>query len=111
MNNEVWSQLEFFLLNLRCADMSREGYIRLNSCREAKKKLDGLRVQYKMFSLQISEMQRNFFEAYLEEMEKVSFEEQQEAYCQGIADCIRALEGLNLLLTDESVEKAVEKLR
>ena len=41
----------------------------------------------------------------------VSFEEQQEAYCQGIMNCVQILVGLGLLEMNGKITQAIEKLK
>lgn len=59
----------------------------------------------------LSELQQRAICNYIEQMQAVSFEEQQEAYCQGVIDCVQILSGLGLLESDEKIKRAIEKLK
>lgn len=59
----------------------------------------------------LSELQQRTICNYIEQMQTVSFEEQQEAYCQGIIDCVQILSGLGLLETDGKIEGTIKKLK
>ena len=59
----------------------------------------------------LSELQQKTICNYIEQIQAVSFEEQQEAYCQGIIDCVQILSGLGLLESDGKIERAIEKLK
>lgn len=50
-------------------------------------------------------------EEYVTQLQKASFEEQQEAYCQGIVDTLQILSGLQLLPMNENVQNIIKKLR
>ena len=41
----------------------------------------------------------------------MSFEEQQEAYCQGIIDTLQILSGMGLLPINEDIQKLIEKMQ
>lgn len=110
MENQVWEKVILFLKELRCEDIKRKSIIHLDSCQREKKDLEMFRKMWEREEKNLSETQQKTISNYIEQMQAVSFEEQQEAYCQGIIDCIQMLSGLGLLQTDGKIRHAVEKI-
>ena len=50
-------------------------------------------------------------QGYIEQLKQVSFEEQQEAYCQGIVDTLQIMSGLQLIPMNENIQKLIKKLQ
>lgn len=111
MSNEVWERVAEFLMDLRCSDMQRESRIHLDGCVNEKKKLRGLKDEYVKTCANISVKEQEVIEEYMFQLQRVSFEEQQEAYCQGIVDTLQILSGLQLIPMNENIQKLIEKLR
>lgn len=110
MENQVWVKVSLFLKELRCEDIKRNSIIHLESCQKEKKALKIFRQVWEKEQKNLSELQQRTICNYIEQMQTVSFEEQQEAYCQGIIDCVQILSGLGLLETDGKIEGTIEKL-
>ena len=97
MENQIWEKVALFLKELRCEDIKRSSIIHLDSCRNEKEYLKELKKVYDKEIVNLpKEQKKNIFD-YMEQLQVVSFEEQQEAYCQGIMDCVQILVGLGLL--------------
>lgn len=111
MSNEVWERVVEFLVDLRCSDMQRKSLVHLDSCNIEKEKLNALKAEYAKTCSSISLEKQKAIEEYVVQLRQVSFEEQQEAYCQGIVDTIQILSGLQLLPINENIHKLIEKLR
>lgn len=82
MKNEIWEKVLTFLMDLRCSEMQRKSRIDLESCVAEKKKLEILQKEYTRIKEVLSEKDRMALQEYVEQLKQVSFEEQQEAYCQ-----------------------------
>ena len=104
MENEVVKQVLDFLKELRCTNVQRESLIHLESCKMEKKLLQEMTVGYHEVMNQCNKEQRTIIEQYVEQLKSVSFEEQQEAYCQGMVDAVQILAGLHLLVGSKSIE-------
>ena len=104
MENEVLKQVLDFLKELRCTNMQRESLVRLESCNTEKKLLQEMKIGYYEVVNQCNKEQRMIMEQYVEQLKAVSFEEQQEAYCQGLVDAVQILAGLHLLAGSKPVE-------
>lgn len=111
MSNEVWERVVEFLVDLRCSDMKRESLVHLDSCNIEKEKLNALKAEYAKTCSSISVEKQKAIEEYVVQLRQVSFEEQQEAYCQGIVDTLQILSGLQLLSMNGNVQKLIETLR
>ncbi len=111
MENQVWVKVSLFLKELRCEDIKRNSIIHLESCQKEKKALKIFRQVWEKEQKNLSELQQRAICNYIEQMQAVSFEEQQEAYCQGVIDCVQILSGLGLLESDEKIKRAIEKLK
>lgn len=111
MENQVWEKTVLFLKELRCEDIKRNSIIHLDSCQHEKECLKTLRETYDREVASLSEAQQKIIADYMEQVQVVSFEEQQEAYCQGIIDCVQMLSGLGVLETDGKLMQVIEKLK
>lgn len=111
MESQVWVKVSLFLKELRCEDIKRNSIIHLESCQKEKKALKIFRQVWEKEQKNLSELQQRTICNYIEQIQAVSFEEQQEAYCQGIIDCVQILSGLGLLESDEKIKRAIEKLK
>lgn len=88
MRNEVWEKVADFLQELRCSDMQRTGLVHLDNCIAEKEKLKLSKAQYVKCLDNISAREQEMIEEYVIQLQQVAFEEQQEAYCQGIVDLL-----------------------
>ena len=111
MESQVWVKVSLFLKELRCEDIKRNSVIHLESCQKEKKALKIFRQVWEKEQKNLSELQQRAICNYIEQMQAVSFEEQQEAYCQGVIDCVQILSGLGLLESDEKIKRAIEKVK
>lgn len=110
MRNEVWEKVVDFLQELRCSDMQRFGLVHLDNCITEKEKLKLSKAQYLKSLDNISAQEQEIIEEYVMQLQQVAFEEQQEAYCQGIVDALQILSGLQLIPINENIENLIKKL-
>ena len=111
MRNEVWEKVTDFLQELRCSDMQRTGLVHLDNCIAEKEKLKLSKAQYVKCLDNISAQEKEIIEEYVMQLQQVAFEEQQEAYCQGIVDALQILSGLQLIPINENIQNLIKKLR
>lgn len=111
MENQIWQKAALFLKELRCEDIKRNSIIHLDSCQYEKEYLETLKETYDREVASLSEAQQKIIADYMEQVQVVSFEEQQEAYCRGIIDCVQILSGMGLLKTDRKLMQAIENLK
>lgn len=111
MENQIWEKVALFLKELRCEDIKRSSIIHLDSCENEKEYLKELKEIYDKEIARLSEKHKKSISDYMEQLQVISFEEQQEAYCQGIIDCIQMLFGLGVLTEDKKIMQAIEKIK
>lgn len=97
MGNEVTEKLVLFLQNLRCEDAGRETLVHLAGSKREKENLRDLRTGYEELKERMPASDKDYLEKYMEQAERVAFEEQQEAYLQGTG-VIRASEKVENLI-------------
>lgn len=111
MRNEVMEKLEIFLQNLRCEDGKRETLVHLQSCQTEAQKLKKQEQRCRLTLKKLDSFEREILEAYIEQIKAVAFEEQQEAYLQGMVDIVQILSGMGILSGSPNVEKIINKIK
>ena len=53
---------------------------------------------------------KDYLEKYMEQVERVAFEEQQEAYLQGLLDAFQILQGMGVIRASEKVENLIRQI-
>ena len=110
MENEVMEKLVLFLQNLRCENVNRETLVHLAGCKREKEGLRNLRTGYEELKERMSVSDKDLLEKYMEQAERVAFEEQQEEYLQGIMDAFQVLEGLGVIRASEKIENLIKHI-
>ena len=110
MENEVMEKLVLFLQILRCENVNRETRVHLASCKREKENLRNLRTGYEELKERMSVSDKDLLEKYMEQAERAAFEEQQEAYLQGIMDAFQVLEGLGVIRVSKKIENLIKHI-
>lgn len=110
MENEVMEKLVLFLQNLRCENVNRETLVHLTGCKREKENLSNLQTVYEELKTRMLPYDKNCLVKYMEQAERVAFEEQQEAYLQGIMDAFQVLEGLGVIRASEKIENLIKHI-
>ena len=111
MQNDIWSEVGIFLNGLRCSNVRRESYIQFPELIEAEERK---KVKKKGFQLSLNSLeaeQRTCVEDYLESLRHLAFMAEEQAYCQGYADCIQLLSGLGALKETPDIKKLIKKIK
>lgn len=101
MMNHTWNKVYNFLNELRCEDKSESIVVQLENCSKERNILESQKQVYQETLQRVSDIERNIIEKYVEQLGAVAFEEQQEAYCQGIVDCIQIMTGMGLIRSEK----------
>lgn len=109
--NYVWNKVRAFLNELRCEETSRTTLVHLESCIQEQSILRYEVKQYQRVLEKMEGVDASRIVNYVEQIKTVAFEEQQEAYCQGIIDCILIIMGMGLIAYDERIFSLVNELR
>jgi len=107
----VWNKVNEFLYELRCEDTNCIGRVHLEKCSREKNILKIKVEKYYGILKKISESDRKIIQQYVEQMQLVAFEEQQEVYCQGIIDCIQIMIGMGLIKSDRNILTLIEDIK
>lgn len=110
MENEVMEKMVLFLQNLRCENVNRETLVHLDSCEREKTKLRKLQTEYEKVKARMFPYNKECLEKYQEQAERAAFEEQQEAYLQGMVDAFQVLEGLGVIRASEKIENLIKRI-
>lgn len=110
MENEVTEKLVLFLQNLRCEDAGRETLVHLASSKREKEDLGNLRAGYEKLKERMPAPDKDYLETYMEQAERAAFEEQQEAYLQGMFDAFQILQGTGVIRASEKVENLIRQI-
>ena len=110
MENVVMEKLVLFLQNLRCENVNRESLVHLASCKREKENLRELRIRYGELKERLPVPDKDFLEKYMEQAERAAFEEQQEAYLQGMLDAFQMLQGLGVIQASEKIENLIRHI-
>ena len=110
MENEVMEKMVLFLQNLRCENVNRETLVHLDSCEREKTKLRKLQTEYEKVKSRMLPYDKECLEKYQEQAERAAFEEQQEAYLQGMMDAFQVLEGLGVIRASEKIENLIKRI-
>ena len=97
MMNHIWNKVYNFLNELRCENKSESIVVQLENCSKEKDILESQMQVYQDTLQKVPDIERKIIEKYVEQLDAVAFEEQQEAYCQGIVDCIQIMTGMGLI--------------
>ena len=105
MDGTLWEKVEQFLYQLHYEDTDRESHYESKSYLEALKDKEARVPPFRKAIEQLPERDRHAVQEYLDAEERCVYEENQQAYVQGIADCIEILSGTGMLKT---TKKAAE---
>lgn len=109
--NIVWSKLTEFLKQLRCEDADRDSYIHLPEYEMALYEKSKAKKLYETSMVLISDAERQNIQTYFEKTEICSEEECQQAYIQGMVDCLMILSGMKLIPENISVKNFLKQIQ
>jgi ribosome assembly protein YihI (activator of Der GTPase) len=111
MENEVWSEIEMFLDDLRCSNVDRESYVLLSEMKEAEKQTKEAKIKLQQELDVLESEHRINIENYIEALKNQAFVAEKQAYSQGYVDCIQLLAGVGLLKKSPHIEHLIEKIK
>ncbi|MEY8518206.1 hypothetical protein AALC25_15155 [Lachnospiraceae bacterium 29-84] len=88
MENEVWEKITQFLNQLRGEQLSRASSVRMPKLIEKQKQAEKLMEECRVVLRSIPEADRQLLIMLQEQVEKVSYLQEQKSYLQGYVDCI-----------------------
>lgn len=97
MEKVVWDKVKQFLESLRCEDIDRESMVDTPELQEAKQILSDKSVVYQQCIGDSRTEAQEKIKEYVEALKAYSNEECQQAYLQGMVDCMLILCGAGIL--------------
>ena len=110
MERLVWDKVRQFLELLRCEDVDRESIVDTKEFQEARKALLDKNAIYQQSLADIQQPEQEKIKDYVEALKSYSFEECQQAYLQGMTDCMLVLYGAGVLKPKQELEVLLKTL-
>lgn len=111
MEKLVWQKVKHFLEELRCEDLDRESRVETDELQAARQNLYEKSVAYQQSITDIQKEEQEKIKDYVEALKDYSFEECQQAYLQGMLDCMLALCGSGVLKPQKALENTLRTLK
>ncbi len=111
MGNEVWDIIGTFLNGLRCGNVKRKSYIQLQEVVETKNQKKDAEKKFLIIKNALDSEQKEVVRDYIEALESYAFASENQAYCQGYADCIQLLAGLGILKEAPDIRELIKKIK
>lgn len=108
MEKLVWNKVREFLEVLRCEDIDRESIVETRELQEAKQILSDKNVVYQQSIANVRIEEQEKIKGYVNALREYSFEECQQAYVQGLVDCMLILSGVGILKPQKEVERLLK---
>lgn len=108
MDELVYEKVKQFLAELRCEDMDRESRLELEACRMLKEKRMNMENQVENIVNSLSAAEKKTIDEYHNLLDECCFEENQQAYLQGIIDCILGLAGAGIIKPQKKWEEIIK---
>lgn len=104
MDENLWGKLEQFLYQLHFEDTDRESHYESQTYKDALKEKKLKSSVFKAVLEQMSNKDSQAVEEYLQASDQCAYEEIQQAYVQGMIDCMEILCGAGVLKTSQIVK-------
>ena len=110
MEKMVWDKVREFLEVLRCEDVVRESIVNTKELQEAKQILSDKSAVYQQCIGDSRTEAQEKIKEYVEALKAYSNEECQQAYLQGMVDCMLILCGAGILTPKQELEVLLKPL-
>lgn len=110
MEKLVWDKVRRFLELLRCEDIDRESIVDTEEFQEVKQILENKQGIYQQGMVNVQQAEQEKIRDYIETLKSYSFEECQQAYLQGMVDCMLTLCGAGILKPKQELEALIKTL-
>jgi len=110
MKKLIWCKVKQFLEILRCEDVDRESIVDTHELHIAKQNLQEKSEIYQRCIADIPEAEQEKIKDYVAALKEYSFEECQQAYLQGMVDCMLILSGAGILKPQKELGTALKEL-
>lgn len=111
MGETLWEKVNQFLYQLHYEDTDREPRYESEILRKIHSEKEEKRSDYMKVLEGLSKRERKSVEEFLEVTEQCVYEECQQAYVQGIIDCLIILGGAGIIKPRHAVEELLDKMK
>ena len=107
--NEFYEAISNLLEEMRCDLGEREYTVQPEEWKEARKNLNQIQKRLPIHLEKLSDVEQDFWNKYLDQLEHFHYEEEQRAYYQGIMDGVEFLSNIGAIKKSANVVKMIEK--
>lgn len=111
MDGTLWEKVEQFLYQLHYEDTDRVSHYESKAYLAALQEKEARVPPFREAIAQLPERERHAVQEYLDVEERCVYEENQQAYVQGIADCIEILSGAGMLKTRKTAAEILTEMQ
>lgn len=111
MDENLWEKVEQFLYQLHYEDTDRKSRYESQAYKEALEEKERKSSGFEAALEQLSGKESQAVKEYLQAIDQCVYEECQQAYVQGITDCMAILYGTGMLKTSQPVKDFLTSLR
>ena len=111
MDGTLWEKVEQFLYQLHYEDTDRESHYESKAYLATLQEKEAREQSFQEAIKQLSERERHAVQEYLDAEERCVYEENQQAYVQGIADCIEIVRGAGMLKTRKTAAEILTEMQ
>lgn len=110
MNTNLWNKVEQFLYQLHYEDIDRGSHFESQAYKDARQEKERKSRALKVVLEQLQDIDIQSVKEYLHASDQCAYEEIQQAYIQGITDCMAVLCGSGMLKNSQQVNGFLTKL-
>lgn len=111
MDGTLWEKVEQFLYQLHYEDIDRESHYESKAYLAALQEKEARVPPFWEAMEQLPERERHAVQEYLDAEERCVYEENQQAYVQGMIDCIEILSGAGILKSKKDVTEILAEIQ
>lgn len=110
MDGNLWEKAELFLYQLHYEDTDLDSHYESQAYKDAVEERERKSSAFQVVLEKLSDADSQTVKEYLQASEQCAYEESQQAYVQGINDCMAILYGAGMLKTSQTVKKFLTEL-
>lgn len=111
MEEMLWEKVNQFLYQLHYEDTDRETHYESHAFEKAKIEREEKRAACEIVLNSLSKAKRQKIEDYITASNQCSYEEHQQAYIQGMIDCIQILGGAGIIKPRKTVKELLNNIK
>lgn len=104
MDGSLWEKVEQFFYQLHYEDMDRESHYESQAYKAALEEKESKSSAFQVVLEKLSDTDSQAVKEYLQASDQCAYEESQQAYVQGINDCMAILYGAGMVKSSQPVK-------